>query len=199
MQKFVAALSVGVLTLSCEAPLTQDTDGWLLASVRGVVARDYAGTGTFYIVRDHPEFHAAMFGLLSEEEGSTGDWVGITGFGQLPSVGRHEVREAASVYEDRSGFTATYHPRSEEWTESYASVDGELTITSSSMDRVEGRFQLTAVRYCRNWLVSGTGNWLAEGSCTPVHLDLNAPSIELTGSFVAVPMPDRPIHDAWAP
>lgn len=185
MRNALAVLLVGLLSLSCEGPVSGG-DGWVRASLRGVVEAEYEGTGEFHVDR-HPGLDAVFFQMVSEGNGSAGEQsFNVLSFGDIPDVGRYPIREAAKVDGDRTGFSATYHRRSDGWSESYASVSGELEITHSSTDRLEGRFRLNTVRYCRSLLVSGPGDPLPEGSCTPMRLDLSAPSLELTGSFVAV-------------
>jgi hypothetical protein len=170
--------------LACDSPVGAGKHGWLAANLRGAVEAAYEGTGDFYVTHDW-HLGDTTFQLRSEGEGSAaGQGFSIFGIGGMPRIGSHPLLRAAKVYGEGQGFTAVYAWRSSEWLEMYASVSGEFEITGASADRLEGRFRMNAVRYCRSR--TGPTNELPQGSCNPTQLDLSAPSVEVTGSFVAV-------------
>lgn len=83
------------------------------------------------------------------------------------------------------GFNAIYSrgytPQGEtnEWSESYIAQSGEVAITRSSTDRVEGTFTMTGFRYCAHQDNMHIGPCMnPRGEVIP-----GAPTIEVSGSF----------------
>lgn len=71
--------------------------------------------------------------------------------------------------------------------ESFTAVSGELEITRSNGDRIEGTFRYVGSRYC-----SGPYGPDADYDATyicgdPNTIDPSAPRMEVTGSFAVVP------------
>jgi hypothetical protein len=78
---------------------------------------------------------------------------------------------------------AAYHTEVDSCMEAYVGQSGTVTITESSSQRFAGKFRFTAVRYYRRPL-RGTGRELGNGARPSQR---GAPTIEITGSFVAFP------------
>lgn len=193
MHRLLAGVALSLVALSCDGPLNSEDAGWVLASLRGVVEEQYQGTGEFHLAR--PPGFEPYFWINSDGVGSSiGRSFGVVVFGgEMLHVGRYPIREPSKVYGESSGATAFYDRPDGQWQEWYAAVSGDLEITHSSRNRLEGRFRLKAVRYCRNPPLTGPDGPFPEGSCHVLYLDLSAPSVELTGSFVAVPWQQKEI------
>lgn len=87
---------------------------------------------------------------------------------------------------ERSGFEGTYVVATSSIAESFASLEGEVTITASSATRIAGTFRFTSWRYCQSVRV-GDGA-VVNGTCDISQLDLTAPRGTIDGSFVATPL-----------
>ena len=177
----------GALVLAgCQFDSGIDMDrGWFMAAIHGTVLVDYEGTGEFYAGRD-PRLGATTTALTVTSEGTgvfTGQELMLWGFVAIGEVGRYAV-EASEDSAREHTFTAVYIRKVGGMYEAYTSVAGEAEITLSTEERVEGNVRFTGIRYCA---VPANGTPAPQGSCDPRILDPGAPSIEVSGSFQAVP------------
>lgn len=161
-------------------------DGWLSAHIVGAVQTDYEGTGYFGVSKRPPGDEGTVFGLDSRGIGtSAGQSFGIyrPGSGR-PGRGRYKL---APLEQDGDGylvgFTAYYDRTTEDsvW-EAYTARSGEVQITYSSAGLVEGTFRFSGVLYAYDdWPDS---LWDAG----PNTITPGAPTIDVTGSFKAIPL-----------
>jgi hypothetical protein len=86
----------------------------------------------------------------------------------------------------RSGFEGTYVVATSDVAESFASLDGEVTIATSTSTRIAGTFRFTAWRYCRSVRVEEGA--VIDGTCDILRLELTLPRSTIEGSFVATPV-----------
>ena len=115
--------------------------------------------------------------------GHRGEWLGLARYGQgLPQPGRYSL---GILDKSKSGeFYATYirHGRLPSDTNyAYVSVAGELIVAHSSPQLVEGRLHFTGAEYSA---VSPAGR---SGSGSPDKIEPNAPTIDVSASFSAIP------------
>jgi hypothetical protein len=165
---------------------------WLRASVEGALTTVYEGNGTFQDGRD-PDA-GATFVIYSE---GTGERRGQSlmlyrrGAGQ-PKPGRYELEIVDPAQPTSRGFTAFFRRVVGDTSEAYAARAGEIVITASDQDRIQGTFRFTAFRYNqRN--VGGSPGGRSSGS--PGNPAPNAPTIEVAGSFHAAPATDEEVFD----
>ena len=169
---------------ACQGAVSPDglDGGTFTATVRGAVEIDYVGTGAFHIGRDPRSPSTTVLTVRSEGVGpSEGEELVLYGAVNLGEVGRYAL-EAASDTLTAARFAAFYVRKVAETYEAYGSVSGEVEITRSTPERIEGSVRITALWYCTT-PVRGPG--APQGSCDPRILNPDAPSIVITGSFVA--------------
>jgi hypothetical protein len=179
-------LSCMLAFAACQGAVSPDRldDGSFTASVRGAVEVDYVGTGAFYVGRDPRSPSTSVLTVRSEGvRDSEGEELVLYGAVNVGEVGRYAL-EAASDMLDAAKFTAFYVRKVAQTYQMYGSVSGEVEITRSAPERVEGSVRITALWYCTT-PVHGDG--ASQGSCDPRMLNPDAPSIAITGSFVAGP------------
>ena len=167
------AAMLGVIS-ACEAqPNGPTAVGHLVASLQGDVAGSYAGTGQFSVGRNaRAPQRPATFVLRSTGEAS-GKQEGF----YLYRLGPHLPTPGLYSLGETNGFAARYERIHNGVREGYTAVMGDLEITAATSDRIEGTFRLTAVLNC-----AGT---ISAMSCQ-APAPLQAPRIEMTGSFTAV-------------
>jgi hypothetical protein len=96
-------------------------------------------------------------------------------------------RFGSGTYTLEGSLTATYLRHTVGVAERYVATSGELVVTESSPDRMEGRFRFTASLSCVTRL--GDNNVVLErlGSCGTASKPLpEQPDVVVTGSFMAV-------------
>ncbi|MDQ3388722.1 MAG: hypothetical protein M3483_04380 [Gemmatimonadota bacterium] len=187
----IGACVLGAPTACNQSPVGHPDGAHLLASLQGSVDARYEGTGTFNFGKvslsdDTPVFYInSIGGGLSE--GQSFNFVSrrrsSPPVGSYP-VGLVDIRQQPGA----QGFTASFHrvysPQAgaTRLAEAYAAHAGEVTITLSSADRIEGTFRLGGFRYCAR--EDGTSN-PPVGPCTPPREPItDAPTIDVSGSFV---------------
>lgn len=146
-------------------------------------AGSYSGDGEFVVGVGGDG--SPLFSLGSQGQADAGRQVFqlLTLGGGVPAPGAHALSTVDQSNPNARGTTAFYSRTVDGWVESYAASSGELTITSSSRNRVAGTFRFTGYRYCAVEQM-GTG---MEGPCRPTAQPIaGAPQVEVTGSFSAV-------------
>ena len=171
-------LGVAVALNGCESPPTEpEADADAKATISGVNNLTFEGTGEFYA----PAAPAAFRLVSRAKQGSENQTLQIgRPNGGRPAVGKYPLGLRTEILANfsRTGSNGgTY--------EAFATSSGELEIKISRPDRIEGSFRMTGFRFCLREQQSGSRTGVA---CPyPVADDPNAPKIEVSGSFVAVP------------
>ena len=169
-------LGMAVALHGCESQPT-DPDADAKSTISGANSLTFEGTGEFYAPPASPSFR-----LVSRAKQGSVNHTFQMGRpnGGRPAVGKYPLalRSELQAYFSRTGNNGgTY--------EAFATSSGELEITVSRSDRIEGRFRISGFRFCLREQQSGSRTGVA---CTvPVADDPSAPRIEVSGSFVAVP------------
>src|SRR6266545_1674486 len=166
-----------IMTFGCARPHHVD-------SVAG--AQDSAARWTGYFSAHESGRRGPMF-EVTLTPGHRGEWLGLARYGQgLPQPGRYSL---GILDKSKSGeFYATYirHGRLPSDTNyAYVSVAGELIVAHSSPQLVEGRLHFTGAEYSA---VSPAGR---SGSGSPDKIEPNAPTIDVSASFSAIPISER--------
>lgn len=189
----VWVIALLVLT-ACSDPVAGSNPGWLRASLAGTVAGSYVGSGDFLDQTDREEGPRRMFSLYS----STADLTSPQSFGlyrvngNRPAVGRYELQLVDQSDSDAEGFFAIYSRSTESQVENFVAQSGEVVVTRSSRERLEGTFRFVGFRYCALPRL-GSGQ---EGPCVPPAAPVEgAPTVEVTGSFSAVPFEEGDLLD----
>ena len=171
-------LGMAVALHGCDSPPTEpEADASLQATTGGATNLTFEGSGQFYATAA-----PLTFRLVSRAKGSSESQtlqIGRMNAGP-PAVGKYPLglRTEILAHFSRTGDNGT--------DEAFATSSGELEITISRPDRIEGSFRISAFRFClREQQQSGSRTGVA---CTvPTAADPSAPRIEVSGSFVAVP------------
>ena len=172
-------LGVAVALHGCDSPSTEpEANASLKAATSGATNVTFEGTGQFYAPVAPPSFRLVSRG----KEGSENQTfqMGRPNAGR-PAVGKYPLglrTEVQAHFSRTSNNGGTY--------EAFATSSGELEITVSRPDRIEGSFRISGFRFClREQQQSGSRT----GTACPVPTadDSSAPKIEVSGTFVAVP------------
>lgn len=185
--RITAIIAGVVLTLvGCESPSSaimafQEDAGRVLATVSGAVQASFEGTGYFSRDPDSRLGVPQKFQLISRGMGPSkgaslyGDWLQ----GGIPPVGTYQVVVPEWGATSADGFRLFFEFTDENRRDNYAASSGTLTITSSSLDRIEGHFEAEA------WLVCSLPT---SDPCPDLNGTLSQTQrIELKGSFILVP------------
>ena len=174
-------LTVLLLLLAACDPRTGPADAYFLATLNGAVEGDYAGSGSF-AAGTLPSGRATVALASMGSGSSTGETFTFRVYGsrQIP-VGTHALVLVADRDAQSSGVSAMYARQATAY-ESFTADAGEVTVTRSTPDRVEGHFRFSGFRYCAQTEEN-------PANCTiPASAPAAAPRIEVTGSFSAAPM-----------
>lgn len=184
MPKLLAVVAVFSLLAGCSS-LTGDDPSWIRAELTaarldGVAGTDrYAGGGEFYEGPDEASGVRVRFDVSSA--GADGQALLLHGrnYGR-PPAGTYQLRNVDQGDPAASGYTIYYQRVNGDSVEYYAAERGELRVTSSSAERVQGEFSFTGYRYCA-FPRTGTGQ---SGSCRPPAVPLTGvPTLTASGSF----------------
>lgn len=158
--------------------------------------RSYEGEGDFYVGPDMAAGVSMRFDLGSRSEGEEWESFGLHRRGDgIPHPGTYGLTALDQGDPNARGMTAFYTRVNDGWVEYYKAQSGEFHVSSSSDARVEGTFRFVGFRYCASERV-GTRQI---GPCIPVAEPIpGAPTIEVVGSFSAVPFDDSDIKEASA-
>jgi hypothetical protein len=171
-------LGVAVALNGCEShPTELEADASLDAKTSGATNLTFEGTGHFYAPVAPPSFRLVSRGKGSSENQTL--QIGRMNAGP-PAVGKYPLglRTEILAHFSRTGNNGTY--------EAFATSSGELEITISRADRVEGTFRISGFRFCLREQQQ-TGSRTGVACAVPTAEDPSAPKVEVSGSFVAVP------------
>ena len=171
-------LGMAVALHGCEShPTEPEADASLEATTSAATNSTFEGTGHFYAPVAPPSFRLVSRGQGSSENQTL--QIGRMNAGP-PAVGKYPLglRTEILAHFSRTGNNGA--------SETFATSSGELEITVSRPDRIEGSFRMSGFRFClREQQQTGSRTGVA---CTvPTADDPSAPRIEVSGSFVAVP------------
>ncbi|HEY0022372.1 MAG TPA: hypothetical protein VGB24_05660 [Longimicrobium sp.] len=178
----VAALYV---LASCGDPVGSGEPGWLRASLSGAVSGSYQGTGDFLDQANREVGPRRMFSVVSTTAGPNPESFSFyRQNGNRPAVGTYQLELVDQSDFKAVGFFAFYTRATSDRVESFVAQSGEVVITRSTSNRVEGTFRFVGFRYCA---IPRTGNG-QEGPCSPPATALvGAPTVEVSGSFSVAP------------
>ena len=185
----VPAVATVVILASCDpAADTVGTTGasFLLATIEGNIQAKFEGTGDFDTGRD-PERGIPIFFINSRGTGTAvGDRIifASRGTGRLKK-GSYSIGQLRGPDTPSDGLVALYLRTAENTIENYVAHSGELSVTASSKDRLEGTFRFKALRNCLP--DASTGSVAADDPCTPIPGGVTDVAwVEIVGEFVAV-------------
>ena len=169
---------VAVALYGCEShPTEPEADPSVEAAANEATNLTFQGTGQFYAPAAPPSFRLVSRGTGSSENQTF--QMGRMNAGR-PEVGKYPLGLGTEI---KAHFSRTVNNGGTY--EAFATSSGELEITVSRSDRIEGRFRISGFRFCQREQQSGSRTGVA---CTaPVADDPSAPKIEVSGTFVAVP------------
>lgn len=197
----VAVVSLALVVGACgPGPTADPRASYFAASLSGAVEAQYQGTGEFHTGTPGPglkqfQIVSTGTGAMSDQSFALTRWDG----GRL-ARGTYPLNLVDLAARERSGtqprgITFQYF-RSGAMEEQFVAESGELEITASSRDRVEGRFAFTGFRYCLREAVRSNPPVPPVGPCTPATPSLpDAPRITVSGEFTAVPL--ELVLDEW--
>lgn len=174
-------LGMAVALQGCESHSTEPAADASLKTTQtttsGASTVTFEGTGQFYATVSPLSFRLVSRGNGSSENQTL--QLGRMNAGP-PAVGKYPLGLQTEIlaHFSRTGSNGTY--------EAFATSSGELEITVSRPDRIEGSFRISGVRFCLREQQQ-TGSRTGEACTVPTAVDPSAPKIEVSGSFVAVP------------
>ena len=189
MNTRIVAFALGLAVLpSCESITPPDPGpSFLRATVQGAVDATYEGNGDFHVGGDRDAGIAIKFSLSSSGKDHANGQSFLLwrhGIGR-PATGSYTLQAPNYTSKRWDSFAAVYTRRVGNIHEGYVAQSGEVEITLSTSNRVEGTFRFRGLRYYAREV---QGAAPPQGSGRPDVVDPNAPAIEVSGSFVAVPM-----------
>ena len=176
-----------LLSGGCEEaePLGGDGPSFLRADISGTVDLRYQGTGEFWMGGSREMGRPMTFGINSRPDAGSSEAVSIWRLQEgRPAAGVYSLRLPDYGKDSWESFAAVYHHVTDGRAESFVARSGEVRVTASTADRVEGTFSFEGVRYCSRAV---QGSERPTGSCQPHLVDAGAPTIRITGSFVTEP------------
>ncbi len=180
-----AAACIALLT-ACHDPVADGEVSWLVATIHEseVPELDFTSRSYFNDTRLIHEGGRPHFGLTADGEGHLeGHRLMLSRFGAgRPAVGTYELAVLRLEGGRLFGFAAYYSRLNEEnGRDAFNVRTGQLVVTKSTPNVVEGTFHFTAGLYCGG---SPPGPCYYPWTVVP-----DAPEIEVAGSFSAVPIP----------
>jgi hypothetical protein len=158
---------------------TEPDDTFFVASIEGAIATEFEGSGRFVVGTDARRPAAPpMFSLFSAGRGASATYSFqlFRRGAELPGVGTYSlavpVRDAREI---QANFSRT-GPRGETL-EMYTAYEGELEITLSTPERLEGTFRMTAYLSGRQ---VGPGQIAGSLGRQP-----DSPTVQVSGRFAA--------------
>lgn len=179
-----------ILLAACNEPSSSLREGRFSASLIGAVNTTYEGGGEFHTGTPGPGMQ--QFQITSDgTQAFAGQRFALTRWdGGRLRTGRHEITLVdLSAYmrgtsQQPSGITFQYFRVENGVEEQYVAESGNVEITASSSDGVEGQFTITAVRYCQLELQGLRQLDACDISAAPTA---STPRVTVTGAFVATP------------
>lgn len=155
----------------------------------------YEGKGEFYT--GHSAVGVELRFTVQSESGTGDAWQNfyIHRRGDaIRSPGTYALTALDMSDQNAKGLTALYFRKVGGAVEYYRAQSGELRVSGASRDRIEATFRFKGYRYC---VIRPGGE--QDGPCLPVgEPPAGAPTIEVVGSFSAVPLDDSDIEEASA-
>jgi hypothetical protein len=179
-------------------------DGVFDAAVSGAVSTNFRGQGFFHVLERPPAFGltvpiSPIFFLTAHESELTTRRIQMFELryfgGGLPPVGRHSLDEPlflARGVATPTGFAASYVFIDLGARHMFIGHTGEVEITRSSRDRVEGRFRFTAVAPGCDTGTSLSACIVIVDPDRPLPDPATLPTVVVNGNFSAVPRPGVP-------
>ncbi len=194
-----ALASLPALAGCAESPTGPEDAAAFVATVRGSVRDDFQGSGRFHHNpwNPYPQHHPGAFSISA---GHHFDPASFTLFREGPGLPDPGTYPLAVIGAGSSRFVGVYVRRHGDVLEGFTSTGGELRITVSTPDRIEGTFRFQGIRNCEG-SVTSTGtvrgtSYPAPGSSAQLGckhpIDPAQPTVEVTGSFVAVSAAAKP-------
>lgn len=169
-----AVIAIIIATAACSEQPLKPSDGpsWLAADLQGAVEAEHVANAEFHEGPDHWNNIGLKFGLSSSGEDAQGRYqtFGVVryGGGRL-GPGTYSLSRFNLLDSQATGILMQYTRQDGNQMRQWTSTAGTLTITASSPERVEGRFDYTAIE------------------CGPRECASNPTTIRVTGSFSALP------------
>lgn len=180
-----------VLVSACQDAVDGIPGSWLQASIRGAHDAEYAGTGDFTVGSGHDD--SVQFILNSRDlDAAVGQRLIIyrPGDGQ-PEPGLYTLAPLERRAGMLRGLTAFYYREENGRIEAFTGSTGELLVTESGADLIEGTFRFTGKLYCTSPMID---YFEEEHACgDPNRLTPSAPEVTVTGAFVARPLATGPV------
>lgn len=143
----------------------------LVADLRGAVEAEHEANARFHEGPDHWGNIPMLFTLGSSGEDALGRYqtFRVVRYGARPEVGSYPLTRFNLLDSQAVGILMQYTRQDGNQMRQWTSTSGTLTITASSPERVEGRFDYTAIE------------------CGPRECAPDPTTIRVTGSFSALP------------
>jgi hypothetical protein len=167
-------IAMVIALAACSEQLLEPQNGpsWFEADLRGAVEAEHEANAEFHEGPDFWNNIEMKFGLSSSGEDALGRWAsfGVVRYGGgRPEPGTYLITQFDLLDSNAVGILMRYTRQDGNQMRQWTSTSGTLTITASSPDRVEGRFDYTAIE------------------CGPRECAPNPTTIRVTGSFSALP------------
>lgn len=191
------SVAAAVSAAACGWPFGTNEDGWFHARIESTEEVIYRGSGDFSVSQNRELGDRWEFAIISSSVDSVGpSSLDIFGIGfERPQEGTYELQFLSLEDMGRvstRGFTAAYdrlnrrEDTGEPFGETFVADSGNLTITSSSSDRVTGTVSFVAFRRCPPYPDEGSLG------CQPASpRQPEDPTVTVTGSFEARPFEAR--------
>lgn len=182
--RLILALLLLVFTACARDGTGAAGPSWFRASLAGEVTKHYEGTGTFSFDRDHgdsPRYFKIYSQAVDEavEQNFSVRWPSD----RRPAAGTYPLVPHTDEYGSSQGVTALYlwktgdNVSTPSSGELYVATDGEIEITRSTVDELEGRITFSGVQVLKQ------GPWYRERDDPRHQPDAGAPKIEAAGTF----------------
>jgi hypothetical protein len=185
-----AFATVALLMTACTdtEPTMSTAPSFLRATIQQAAGSiSYDGKGMFNVSSNPAAGIKTSFSVYSETQGAARQDLMLYRQGDgRPAAGHYELRMMDPADGASRGFTAWYSRTVGDTVEMFAARSGEVIITKSSPDAVEGTFRFSARLSDRRWGGPGTapgGERIDDAADVPV--------IEISGSFRATPETSR--------
>ena len=161
----------------------QSDNSYLRASINGALNTSYEGSGQFWLgTGTHRPTQPSTFSLFSAGHGASTNqtFLLFRPGAELPKAGTYTLGVAGAGFQAHFSRTADQG----QTLEAFAASSGELKITRSSPERLEGHFRMTGFQFCHRDRAGSRPNLTC---VVPTSVDPDAPTITVEGSFSAVP------------
>lgn len=185
-RRLAGAAAMTALLAACDRSPTPPREPVLRATVTGAVETTLEGPGEFTV--GFRSIGGQVFEMtFYRQDGTLPQLLTVTSWpGGRLDVGRHPVRLTDDPIEE--ALTVLVIPRGQPL-QLFAADSGEVVITRSFDNRVEGRLTLSAFRYCEYDPAAPPGPDECELPGSPPTMP-GLPRIRVTGTFAAIPWYD---------